>query len=176
MLSERMEEMLNKQVTAEFYAGYLYLAISGDMDAKGLPGIANWYYVQYQEELWHAIKIYRYILERGGTIELGQVDKPPKSWDTPMDAAQAGLEHEKLVTAMINDLVDLAQKEKDHATNNFLQWYVEEQVEEEANAEENIARLELVDKSGGGGLFMVDREMGQRLPKFQWPEELGQGD
>lgn len=171
MLSKKMEKELNRQVTAEMYAGYLYLAISADFEKKGLPGIAKWYYVQYQEELWHAIKIYRYVLERGGAVELGQVDKPPKSWKTPMEAFKAGMGHEQMVTGMINDLVNLAIKEKDHATNNFLQWYVEEQVEEEANAEDNLARLELVEKSGGGGLFMLDREMGQRIPKFTWAEE-----
>lgn len=171
MLSKKIEKMLNEQITAEFFAGHLYLSISGDMENKGLSGIAHWYYTQYQEELWHAIKIYRYIMERGGRVELGQIDKPPSTWDRALDAFEAGLNHEKKVSKMINDLVDQAIEERDHATNNFLQWYVEEQVEEEANAQDNLAKLRLVNREGGS-LFMIDREMATRPVRFKWPEEI----
>ena len=126
-----------------------------------LKGFANWMMVQTQEELTHAMKIYEFIDERGGRITLKAVKGPEIQWDSPLAAFKAVLEHEQMVTGLINDLVDLAIKEKDHATNAFLQWFVNEQVEEEASADEMVQQLAMMEKAPGG-MFMLDRELGQR--------------
>ena len=162
MIGEKMLEMLNKQIQEEYYSAYLYLSMSSYFDSQGLSGMANWMRVQYDEEVSHALKIYDYILERGGKVELLALKQPPNEWKSPLDAFQGALKHEEYITGKINDLVDLAIKEKDHAANNFLQWYVEEQVEEEANANQNVDALKLIGKDGRG-LLMLDREMAQRV-------------
>ena len=167
MLNKKVEKALNEQVVAELYSSYLYLSMSADLDDKNLPGFAHWMKVQAQEELYHGIKIYEYILERGGTIALDTIDRPQSTWKDPLAIFKAAYKHETKVTGMINKLVDLAIKEKDHATNNFLQWFVEEQVEEEASADGIVQKLTLV--KGGSGILMLDKEMGGRAPLFTFP-------
>ncbi|KYK26943.1 MAG: ferritin [Candidatus Proteinoplasmatales archaeon SG8-5] len=167
MLNKKVEKALSLQVNAELYSSYLYLSMSADLDSKSLPGFAHWMKIQAQEELYHAIKIYDYVLERGGSVTLDTIEKPQTSWKDPLAIFKAAYKHETKVTGMINKLVDLAIKEKDHATNNFLQWFVEEQVEEEASADEIVQQLALV--KGGSGLFMLDKEMGARAPLFTFP-------
>ncbi|MCK4234272.1 ferritin [candidate division WOR-3 bacterium] len=162
MIKERMEEALNRQLNAELYSSYLYLSMSAYFDSINLKGFANWMNVQAQEELMHAMKFYNFILERGGKITLSAIEAPPREWDSPSSTFEIVYKHEQKVTALIHDLVDLSISEKDHATNNFLQWFVTEQVEEEASADGVVQRLKLAGNSSGG-LFMLDRELGQRV-------------
>ena len=161
MLSERMTGALNEQVNKEIYSAYLYLSMSAYSTFIGMKGFANWFMVQYQEEMVHAMKIYDYINDQGGQVKLLAVEQPPTEFGSPLEMFEKTLEHEKFVTKCINDLVDLAIKEKDHASNIFLQWFVTEQVEEEASADENVQKLKML-ADAPGGLFMLDREMGQR--------------
>ena len=158
----KMIDALNEQIKNEFYSSYMYLAMSAYFADMGLPGFANWMRTQTQEEMMHAMKIYDFVFERGGKVTLEAIDKPPFSWDSPLAAFKEVLKHEQHVTSLINDLVDLAIKEKDHASNIFLQWFVTEQVEEEASADAVIQRLKLA-KDNASGLFMIDAELGQRV-------------
>jgi ferritin len=162
MLKPEMEQALDEQINAELYSAYLYLSMSAHFQSINLMGAANWFRVQAQEELTHAMKFHDYILERGARVTLTAIDGPPTSWDSPLAAFEAALEHEQLVTALINALVDRALKESDHATNNMLQWFVAEQVEEEASVDEVVQKLKLVG-GDGGGLFMIDQELAGRV-------------
>lgn len=162
MLNQRMEDALNEQHNAELYSGYLYLAMSAWFQSINLSGFAVWMRVQAQEELIHAMKFYDYINERGGRVTLKAIDGPPSEWDSPLAAFEGAYAHEQKVTGMINDLVDLAREEHDHATEIFLQWFVSEQVEEEDSANEVVQKIKLMGDAGGG-LFMLDRELGQRM-------------
>lgn len=159
MLSEKMEKALNDQIQAEIYSAYLYLSMEAYFESINLGGFASWMQVQYQEEMSHAMKFYGFINERGGRVVLQAIDAPPSQWDSPLAVFEATLEHEQKVTARINDLVDVAIAERDHATNNFLQWFVAEQVEEEDSANGVVEQIKLV---GDAGLFLLDRELGQR--------------
>jgi ferritin len=162
MLNEKMEKNLNNQVNAELYSSYLYLSMSAYFSEINLNGCAHWMRLQAQEELLHALKIYDYINERGGRPVLDSIEAPPKSWDSPTNVFENVLSHEEKVTSLINDLVDLAIGLKDHATNNFLQWFVSEQVEEEASANEVLQKIRMTGNEGGG-LFMLDQELGKRI-------------
>jgi len=162
MLSEKMLKVLNGQINKEMYSAYLYLAMSAHSESVGLKGFANWFYVQYQEEIEHAMRIYHYIHSQGGKVELLSIEKPPSKFESPMEMFEKTLEHEKFITKSINELVDLAVEEKDHATQIFLQWFVTEQIEEEANDNEIIDKLNLAGKEGNG-LFMIDKELGARV-------------
>ncbi|MFQ5906201.1 MAG: ferritin [bacterium] len=162
MLSERVQDALNKQLNAELYSSYLYLSMSAYFHSVNLPGFANWMRVQAQEELVHAMKFYDYVNEHGGRVTLGQVEAPPKDWDSAMDAFEHVYEHEKKVTGLINNLVDLVTTERDGATNNFLRWFVSEQAEEESSASDVLGKVKLMSKRADG-LSMVDRELGQRV-------------
>jgi len=162
MLSEKMAEALNKQVNKEMYSAYLYMAMSAYSTYTGLKGFANWFMIQYQEEMVHAMKIYDYINDQGGQVKLAAIEQPLTEFESPMDMFEKTLEHEKFITRSINELVDLAIAEKDHATNIFLQWFVTEQIEEEGNDNEIIARLKLVGEDGNG-LLMLDKELAMRV-------------
>ncbi len=162
MLSEKMEKSLNKQVNAELYSSYLYLSMSAYFSEINLNGFAHWMRLQAQEELSHAMKIYDYVNERGGRPLLEGIDAPPKLWGSPAEVFENVLSHEQKVTGMINDLVDLAIELKDHATNNFLQWFVSEQVEEEASANEVLQKVKMTGNQSGG-LFMLNQEFGKRI-------------
>ncbi|WP_319266919.1 ferritin [uncultured Draconibacterium sp.] len=161
MLKEKMLKALNEQINAEQYSSLLYLSMSAYFNDIGLPGFANWMYVQYQEELTHANKFYNYVVERSGKVELKAIDQMPTTWDGVIDVFEKTLEHEQLVTGLINNLVDIAVEEKDHATQSFLRWFVDEQVEEEANVTDILDTLKLVNGQGNG-IFMLDREMRSR--------------
>lgn len=167
-ISKKMEKALNAQINAEMYSSYLYLSMAADLEGKALSGFSNWMKIQAQEELYHAMKLYDYVHERGGAVTLDAIEAPQIEWKDPLALFQAAYKHELLVTSLINGLVDLAIKEKDHATNNFLQWYVEEQVEEEASADEVVQKLKLIGGKGHG-LFMMDKELGARIPLFTFP-------
>ena len=162
MISKKMEDALNEQVNAELFSAYLYLSMESWFKSKNLNGFANWMMVQTQEEMTHVMKIYGFIDERGGRISLKAIDGPPTEWDSPLAVFEAVYEHEQKVTGLINDLVDLAIKEKDHATNSFLQWFVSEQVEEEASADQAVQQLKMIENAPGG-IFLFDRELGQRV-------------
>lgn len=164
MLKERVLKALNEQVNAEQYSALLYLSMSAWFEDKGLPGFANWMYVQYQEELTHANKIFKYVVERSGKAELKAIEQMPTEFDSVIDVVEKTLAHEQHVTELINNLVDVANEERDHATQSFLQWFVDEQVEEEANVTEILDSLKLIEGEGkGNGLFMLDRELRQRV-------------
>ncbi|MBL7186031.1 MAG: ferritin [Phycisphaerae bacterium] len=162
MISKKMQDALNGQVNAELYSAYLYLSMESYFKSKNMNGFANWMRVQTQEEMSHVMKIYEFIDERGGRIVLKAIEGPPTQWDSPLAAFEAIYEHEQKVTGLINDLVDLAIAEKDHATNSFLQWFVNEQVEEESSADQVVRQLKMIENAPGG-IFMFDRELGQRV-------------
>ncbi|MEJ2031872.1 MAG: ferritin [Deltaproteobacteria bacterium] len=162
MLNKKTEKALNAQINAEFYSAYLYLAMEAHFAAEGLPGFATWMRMQTQEEMFHAMKMYDFVHERGGRVTLDAVAQPPAKWKSPLDVFENVLAHEQKVTGLINGLVDLALAEKDHATNIFLQWFVSEQVEEEASAGEVLQKLKLIGKDANG-LFVLDGELGQRV-------------
>jgi ferritin len=172
VLTEKMAKALNKQLNNEIYSAYLYLSMSAHSTFIGLKGFANWFMVQYQEEMVHAMKIYDYINAQGGQVKLMAIAQPPTQFGSPLNMFEKTLQHEKFITKSINDLVDLAIEEKAHATNIFLQWFVTEQVEEEANDNEIIAKLKLVGKEGNG-LFMIDKELAARV--FTPPAESNEG-
>ena len=158
MMTPKLTEALNKQINEEYYSSYLYLAMAAYLEDKNLDGCAHWMRIQAQEEWDHGMKIFDYMIDRGARVELKAVAAPPKEWDSPVAAFQASLDHEKFMTKNINALADLTILEKDHATNNLMQWYVTEQVEEEAAVEDILKKLELMGNSGTG-LFMMDREL-----------------
>ncbi len=162
MLSKKMDAALNEQVKWELYSAYLYLSMASYFQNLGLPGFANWMRVQDQEERFHAEKFFSFVIERGGRMILQGIDAPPSEWASPLDAFEETLKHEQQVTARINNLMDLAIKEKDHATVSFLHWFIDEQVEEEANVSDVINKLKMVEKTQGG-LFMLDKELGTRV-------------
>ncbi len=162
MLSSRMQDAFNSQINAELYSSYLYLSMSSYFADRNLPGFANWMRIQAQEELLHAMKFFDFVMERKGRAILKNIETPPAEWKGPLDIFEAAYKHEQHVTALINNLVGLAMDEKDYASNAFLQWFVNEQVEEEAAADHIVEQLRLIDQSKGG-LFMLDRELGQRV-------------
>jgi ferritin len=162
MLTEKMEKALNEQVNAELYSAYMYLSMVSYFQDINLPGFATWMKAQAQEEMFHAMKIYDYIAERGGRVLLAPIAGPPTEWESPVAVMEAVLEHEQKVTGLINGLVDLAIAEKDHASNIFLQWFVSEQVEEEDSVGDVLNKVKLMGGTGGG-MFMLDRDLGQRV-------------
>jgi len=162
MISNKMTDALNEQINREMYSAYLYMSMSAYSEYKGLKGFANWFMAQYQEEMVHAMKMYDYIQDQGGQVILKAIEKPPTEFGEPIDMFQATLKHEQFITKSINELADLAVLEKDHATQIFLQWYVTEQIEEEANDNEIIDKLKLVSGSPNG-LFMIDKDLNARV-------------
>lgn len=162
MLGKNIEEAFNEQINWELYSGYLYLAMSAYFLSINLNGFASWMRVQALEEGTHAMKFFDFINERSGRVELLALKAPQKEWESPLAAFEDAYEHECLVSGRINDLVNLALKEKDHASNNFLQWFVSEQVEEEASVDAVVQKLKLIG-SDGGGLFLIDQELAQRV-------------
>lgn len=162
MIGKKMEQALNGQLNAEYYSSYLYLSMSAYFASIDLPGFANWMRIQVQEEEFHALKFYDYIIERGGRVTLQRIETPPSDWDSPLEAFEATLAHEQKVTGLINDLVFLAREERDNASEIFLQWFVTEQVEEEDTVGTLLAQMKLI-KNEPQALFMMDKELGQRV-------------
>ena len=163
MLTEKMQTALNGQLNAELYSSYLYLSMNAYFKSVNLDGFANWMYYQAQEELEHSMKFYDFVIQRGGKVQLAQIEAPPTEWDSPMAVFEATLAHEQKVTGLINDLVEIALEKHDHATNIFLQWFVSEQVEEEESVSGVLEQLKLMGDAQGG-LFMIDRELAKRSP------------
>ncbi len=162
MLSEKLTAEFNAQIGREFYSGYFYLAMAAWLDENSLEGCANWMRIQSQEELSHAMIMYNFVLETGSKIDLPAIDKPPANFDSPLEIFKSGLEHENLVSSCINNLMNIAQDERSHAVTSFLTWFVDEQLEEEASFTTIVGKLELIEKNGGGGIFMLDNELGAR--------------
>jgi len=162
MLDQEIQDALNAQINAEIYSAYLYLSMSAYFEHQGLKGFANWMRIQWREELFHATKMIDYIQDRGGRVLLKPVDGPPTEWESPLAVFNQTAEHEYNVTSRINDLVDLAVQESDHATRSFLMWYVDEQVEEESSVDAVIQKLKIAGEAGPG-LFLLDNELAQRV-------------
>jgi len=162
MIGKKVEAAINKQINEELYSAYLYLSMAGYCDSLNLKGFTNWMRIQFQEEQAHAMLLYDFLQERGGTVVLETINKPPVEWNGIIDMFENVLKHEQMITGLINDLVDMGISEKDHATVNFLQWFVEEQVEEEANATDVLDQIKMTEGKGPG-MFMLDREMRTRV-------------
>ena len=163
MISPAMEKALLGQLNEEFYSAYLYLAMSAYCSHLEFNGAASWLKLQYEEEIMHATKIYNYLVEQGVHVALKALAEPPHDYGSVVDVFNSSLSHEQAMTSRLNDLSDQALKEKDHATYNLLQWFVIEQVEEEASLGGIISKLKLV-KEDGYGLLMIDNELGARSP------------
>ncbi len=161
MLSKKIQVELNQQINMEYWSGYLYLSMAAYLEDNNLPGFSNWMRMQYLEELSHALKIFDYINEREGRVELKPIDKVKTAWKDVTEVFSDALVHEKKVSERVNFLVNLAIDEKDHPTNNMLQWFVSEQVEEEANTNNILQQLKMLD-GNKYGLLMLDRELQQR--------------
>ena len=162
MIAKKIEDAFNAQINAEIYSSYLYLSMSAALEKMNLPGFASWMRVQAQEEMTHAMKFYDHIIERDGTVALTAIDGPPMKWKDVKAVIAETLEHEQKVTGLINDLMDLSMTENDHAGRMFLQWFVTEQVEEEATAMEILGKLEIAGDSAGG-LYLLDKELAGRV-------------
>ena len=173
MIGKAMQDAMNEQINKELYSSYLYLAMAAYCRSEGLAGFAKWLGVQSSEERAHAMKIYGYLEDQGAKVQLGAIAAPPADFGSARRVFEETLSHEQSVTASIHSLVDLAIKEKDYATQGMLQWFVNEQVEEEASADEVVQKLKLVEKTEGG-LFMLDLELAKR-PFLLPPELAGAG-
>jgi ferritin len=162
MLSDEMHGRLNSQLNAELYSAYLYLSMSAHFRSSDLDGFANWMRVQAHEELMHGLKFFDFLNSRGGRVTLAPIDGPATEWQSPQHAFETVYQHEQKVTGLINAIASAAVAESDHATGTFLQWFVNEQVEEEESANRILRNLKLIG-SDGAGLLMLDRELAQRV-------------
>jgi len=163
MLKKNVEEALNKHLNYEFESAHLYLSIGAYFDSIDLPGFSAWMKIQFDEEAMHARKFYNYIDARGGRILLTGIPEQPRDWNSPLEAFSLTLDHERMISERINDLVTLSIKENDHPTNNFLQWFLAEQVEEEATVSAILTKLKMIGDSAQS-LLMLDQELAQRAP------------
>ncbi|MFP4459885.1 MAG: ferritin [Candidatus Zixiibacteriota bacterium] len=161
MIPEKIQKEFNNQINEEMFSAYLYLSMSAQFAEKSLDGFATWMAAQANEEMVHAMKFYNHIIERGGKVDLQAIDKPEGEWECPLCAFQAALKHEEHITARIDKLMDIAIKENDHASRTMLQWFVDEQVEEEASVGKIVDQLELIGDAKNG-IFMMDKELSQR--------------
>lgn len=162
MLKPKVKQAINDQINAEIWSAYMYLSMSTYFTTQGLTGFANWMRIQWQEEISHAMKFFDYMVERGEQPVLKPIAAVPNKWKSPLNVMQETLKHEQHVTALVNNIMDLAIEEKDHATKSMLQWFIDEQVEEEANAQAIIDDLKLVD-GNGHGMLLLDRELKTRV-------------
>ena len=161
MLEQKIEVALNQQVNAELWSAYLYLSMSYDMDNKGYEGMASWFASQAKEEFEHATRFMKFIGERGGKVKLMPIEKVRQEWDSPKDAFADTLAHEKVVTGKIHNLMDMAIELKDYATQNMLNWFIDEQVEEEDTAIKILEQLTRIENSAAG-LYALDKKLGKR--------------
>ena len=162
MISKKMTEAINERINRELYSEYLYISMQAWFADQNLDGMANWMDAQGKEERFHAMKFFNYLVERGARVKLKAIAEPTFEFDNPLKAFKMALEHEQFITKSINQLMDLAIKDNDHATRSFLQWYVDEQVEEEASVDRIMNMLKLVGDNGHG-IMMIDRELAQRV-------------
>lgn len=162
MISKRMEEAINNQINEELFSAYLYLSMSAYFESQSLKGFANWMRIQAMEEQFHAMKFYDYLNERGATVELHAIEKPDNTWESMLVVFEETLKHEEHITSKISELVTISLEEKDYASQNFLQWYIDEQVEEEATASEILDQIKFLGDNKHG-LLMLDREFSARV-------------
>lgn len=162
MLSTKLHNALNAQVNAELWSAYLYLAMSLDAESKGYKGVANWFYVQFQEEQAHARIFMNYLNSRDAKVELLPIEAVPSTWDSVLDMFQQTLQHEKKVTSLIQNLMTIAKDDKDYASENRLIWFIDEQVEEEESARDMIAAFDAV-QGNKYGMYMLDKELAARV-------------
>ncbi len=162
MINQTIVDAINSQIAKEMYSSNLYLSMAAYFYSINLNGFANWMKVQAQEETFHAMKFFDYVVSRGGEVKIAQIAEPQAKWSSVIDVFKATLEHEKAVTASINNLADLSLKENDHATSIMLQWFITEQIEEEASVEDTLRRLEMMGDFKGG-LIMIDNELKSRV-------------
>jgi ferritin len=162
MLKEKVLQAINQQINNEYYSAFLYLSMSAWFQGKGLPGFANWMFIQFQEELTHGNKFFKYVHERGSQVVLQPIAQVETEFSDVIDVFEKTLKHEQFVTDSINKIQDIAIAGSDHATQSFLKWFIDEQVEEEANAQEILDTLKLINGQGNG-IFMLDRELRQRV-------------
>jgi len=168
MISKKLEEAINAQIQAEMYSANLYLSMSAYFKSVGLDGFAHWMYIQYQEEMFHTMKFFNYLFSRGGRAEIREIEKPQVDFDSPLAVFEKALEHEKFVTNLITKLYEFGLEEKDYAFQTFMQWYIDEQVEEEESAREIIEKINL---AGKGGLFILDKDLATRIFTLSNPTE-----
>ncbi|MCG8343159.1 MAG: ferritin [Chlorobiales bacterium] len=161
MLSKALQKALNEQINKEFYSSYLYLSMAAWAESRNLPGFAHWLKFQQQEENGHAMKLYNYVNERGGSVELGAIEQPPSDFKSPTTLFEEVLNHERFITASINKIYEKAVKENDYATQVKLHWFIDEQVEEEASASEILNTLKMAGEKGPA-LLMLDRQLARR--------------
>lgn len=161
MLSNTLQQALNDQIRKEFHSSYLYLSMAAYFEAENLPGMAHWMRLQADEEREHAMKIYDFVLDRGGRVTLQAIEAPPADFSSPLAVFEAAYGHEQKVTKSIHDLYALAVKEGDYPTQVMLQWFIDEQVEEEKNASLVVAQLRMIGDSAAA-LLMLDQQLGQR--------------
>ena len=161
MISKKLEQAFNYQINRELYSEYYYLSMASYFNSVGLSGFENFFLVQVEEERFHAMKMYNFINERGGRVFLEAIEAPKTEFKSPLEVFELAYEHEKLVSSLINKLMDLAIEENDHAAKNHLDWFVEEQVEEEASMDTILNKLKLINGEGHG-LLMLDSELAQR--------------
>jgi ferritin len=161
MINKTLQNAINSQIQAEMFSSYLYLAMSNYCESKNFKGTAQWFLTQSKEEWEHAMKFYKFLLDRGGSVTLKTIEAPQQDFKSILDAFETTLEHEKKVTSLINKLYELSLKEKDYPTQILLQWFITEQVEEEANAVSIIEKLKAIGEKGGS-IFWLDKELGKR--------------
>ena len=161
MISQKLETAINEQINKELFSEYYYLSMASYFNSVGLDGFESFFLVQVQEERFHAMKMYRFVNERGGRVILSQIDTPKTEFASSLEVFQLAYEHEQFVTKLINDLMDLAISENDHAAKSFLNWFVDEQVEEEDSMESIVSKLKLIDGKGNG-LLMLNKELAAR--------------
>ncbi|MCK5313291.1 MAG: ferritin [Desulfobacteraceae bacterium] len=161
MISEKLQTAINTQINKELFSEYYYLSMASYFSSVGLDGFENFFLTQVQEERFHAMKMYRFLNERGGRVILSQIDTPKTEFTSPLEVFQLAYEHEQYVTKLINELMDIAISENDHAAKSFLNWFVDEQVEEEASMESIVNKLKLIDGQGNG-LLMLNKELSTR--------------
>ena len=164
MLTQKLQDALNEQINKEFFAEYLYLSMSAYLESIEMEGFANYFNVQAQEEHFHAMKMFNFVHDKGGRVILKSLKEPKSEFNSVMDVIEESLANEKFVTRSINELMDIAIKENDHSVKSFLEWYVDEQVEEEATISRLLAKLKLINGEGLG-LLTLDSQMGMR--KYQ---------
>lgn len=162
MISKKMEGALNEQINRELFSAYLYLSMSSYAEINGLKGIATWFKVQYHEEMVHAMKFFEYINRQGGAVHLKAIQEPQMNFESPLAIYTAALEHERFITRSINELIEVAISEKDHASKAFLDWYITEQIEEEQNATEIVQTLKMIGENKAA-LFLYDKDLGARV-------------
>lgn len=162
MISKNMAKALNGHLNTELFSAHLYLSMSSFANSIGLKGASNWFMVQYREEMVHFMKFYTYLVDQGELVKLSESKAVPHDFKSLLELFEKTLSHERFITGCINELCELAAKEKDHATQIFLQWFVTEQIEEENNDRDLIAKLKLVGDNGYG-ILMIDSELGQRV-------------